>query len=307
VVGENVGDVFGFSVEDGDDVSNGAGLFLVGAPELDSDTGRVYLFRGAKLDQDTEVPATEADATFTGQAAGGLFGSALALLGRINRNSHDEFGVGAPGLSRAYIIFGKSNLESRDLAVDTTDVVVLEVGGDEGFGTSISGDGDIDEDGEGTPDVIVGAPGSDSDTGSVFLYSGEELLTAFEDGTTTTFETEFTGINPGDRFGTSVSVLVGFTPIIEKKRRDTAIVLELEVSNADIAAGAPGATPGTVYVFFGQDDFPGQVSASDSDINVTGEEGDTDFGMKVLTMGDVNGDEIADFSIGGEDIMQIEF
>jgi hypothetical protein len=307
VVGENAGDGFGSAVSDGSTVSNGAGLFLVGAPQFDGDTGRVYLFRGSQLDQNTEVPATEAKATFTGQESGGLFGIDIALIGRINRNSHDEFGVGAPGLSRAYIIFGKNNIESQDLAVDTTDVVVLEEGGDDEFGTSVSGDGDIDEDGEGTPDVIVGAPGKASDTGSLFLYSGDALLTAFEEGTTTTFETEFTGINEGDRFGTSVSVLNDFTPIIEKDRRPTAIVLEFEVSNADIAVGAPGTTPGTVYIFFGQENFPEQVSASDSDLNVVGEQGDTDFGMEVQTLGDVNGDDVSDFAVGGQGFMQIVY
>jgi len=307
VVGENAGDGFGSAVSDGSSVSNGTGLFLVGAPQFDGETGRVYLLRGSQLDQNTEVPASEAKATFTGQESGGLFGIDIALIGRINRNSHDEFGVGAPGLSRAYIIFGKNNIESQDLAVDTTDVVVLEEGGDDEFGTSVSGDGDIDEDGEGTPDVIVGAPGKASDTGSLFLYSGDALLTAFEEGTTTTFETEFTGINEGDRFGTSVSVLDGFTPIIEKDRRPTAIVLEFEVSNADIAVGAPGTTPGTVYIFFGQENFPEQVSASDSDLNVVGEQGDTDFGMEVQTLGDVNGDEVSDFAVGGQGFMQIVY
>jgi len=307
VVGENVGDGFGFEVSDANGVTNGGGLFLVGAPFFDGDTGRVYVYRGAKLDQNTELPATDDDFNFTGQAAGGLFGYDIALLGRINRNSQDEFGVGAPGLSKAYIIFGQNSLSSQDLAVDTTGVVVLEVDGVPSFGTSVSGDGDIDEDGEGTPDVIVGAPEADSDTGAVFLYSGEDLLTAFEDGTTTTFETEFSGISPGDMFGSSVSVLDGFTPIIEKKKKDTAIVLELKVSNADIAAGAPGTDPGTVYLFFGQNGLPAEVSAADSDLNVVGEPGDVDFAQKVLTMGDVNGDEISDFALGGEGFIQIVY
>ena len=307
VEGENVGDGFGFEVSVADDVTNGGGLFLVGAPFFGGDTGKVYLYRGAKLDQNTELPATDAEVTFTGQAAGGLFGSDIALLGRINRNSHDEFGVGAPGLSRAYIIFGQSSLSSLDLAVDTTGVVVLEVDGVSSFGTSISGDGDIDEDGEGTPDVIIGAPEADSDTGAVFLYSGDDLLTAFEDGTTATFETKFSGISPGDMFGNSVSVLDGFTPIIEKKKKDTATVLELEVSNADIAAGAPGTDPGTVYLFFGQQDMPAEISAADSDLNVVGDPGDVDFGQKILTMGDVNGDEISDFALGGEGFIQIVY
>ena len=307
VVGENAGDGFGVEVADADTVVNGAGLFFVGAPFFSGDTGRVYLFRGARLDQNTEVPASEAEANFTGQAAGGFFGSSIALAGRINRNSHDEFGVGAPGLSRAYIIFGKDNLDDLDLAVDTTDVVVLEVDGVPSFGTSISGDGDIDEDGDGTPDVIVGAPEADSDRGSVFLYSGESLLTAFEDGTTTSFETEFTGLNEGDMFGGSVSVLDGFNPIIEKRRRDTAIVLELEENNADIAAGATGTDTGTVFIFFGQDDFPAEVSAADSDVNIIGEDGDTNFAQVVESAGDVNGDEISDVAIGGEGFIQITY
>ncbi len=307
VIGENAGDEFGFEVSVADDVTDGGGLFLVGSPFFDGDTGRVYLFRGGKLKQNTELSATEAEADFTGPAAGSLFGSDIALLGRINRNSHDEFGVGAPGLSRAYIIFGQDSLSSKDLAVDTTDIVVLEVDGVPSFGTSISGDGDIDEDGEGTPDVIIGAPEADSDTGSVFLYSGQDLLTAFQDGTTTTFETEFMGISSGDRFGESVSVLDGFTPIIEMKQRDTAIVLEFDISNADVAAGAPGTDPGTVYIFFGQEGMPAEISAADSDINVVGEGGDTDFAQRVLTMGDVNGDEVTDFSVGGEGFIQIVY
>ena len=307
VLGENVGDGFGTAVSDADDVTDGGGLFLVGAPFFDADTGRAYVFRGGRLDRDTDLSATEADAIYTGQAAGGFFGSSLALLGRINGNSHDEFGVGAPGLSRAYVIFGRGSLTSTDLAVDTTDVVVLEVEGVSSFGTSISGDGDVDQDGEDTPDVIVGAPEADDEAGAVFLYSGDDLLEAFENETTTTFETEYNGISPGDLFGTSVSVLDGFTPTIEKRNRDTAIVLELEISNADVAVGAPGTDPGTVYVFFGQENMPAQISAADSDINVVGEAGDVDFGQEVMTMEDVNGDQFTDFAAGGEGFMEIVY
>ena len=100
VIGESAGDGFGVEVSVADDVTGGGGLFLVGAPFFDGDTGKVYLFRGGDLDKNTELPASDAVATFTGQEAGGLFGSDIALLGRINRNSHDEFGVGAPGLEQ---------------------------------------------------------------------------------------------------------------------------------------------------------------------------------------------------------------
>lgn len=307
VVGENVGDNFGFSVADGDDVTNGSGLFMVGAPSFGSDTGRAYIFRGKGLDQNEEVPATDADAMFTGQAPGDMFGFDLANLGRIRRNSFDEIGVGAPGAGRAYVILGQDNIDSRDLAVDTTNVVILEGSAADSFGISISGDGDIDEDGEETPDVIVGAPDSNMSSGSVFLYSGEDIDTSFEDETSPGFETEFTGISPGDFFGTSVGVMPNLTPEIEKRQRDTAIVLILEVSNADFGVGAPGATNGIVYLFFGRDDFPAVVSASESDINIVGEGGEVDFGIEVQGLGDVNGDNFEDFAAGGSEFMRVVY
>jgi len=315
VVGENVGDNFGFSVADGDDVTNGSGLFLVGAPSFESDTGRAYVFRGKGLDQNEEVPATDADATFTGQAPGDFFGFDLANLGRIRRNSFDEFGVGAPGVGRAYVILGGNSIQSRDLAVDTDDVVILEGNAADSFGISISGNGDIDEDGEETPDVVVGAPDSNMSSGSVFLYSGEAIDTALQDGTSTGFETEFTGIAPGDRFGTSVGVIANLTPELEKRNRDTAIVLILEVSNADFAVGAPGTENGTVYLFFGRDNFPVLVSASEADIDIPGGVAEVDFGIEVMALGDVNGDTVEtnsgfnsgfeDFGAGGSEFMRV--
>ncbi|MCK5708905.1 MAG: hypothetical protein KAI07_00070, partial [Deltaproteobacteria bacterium] len=290
-------------------------LFLVGAPSFGSDTGRTYIFRGGNLKQNEELPATDAGAMFTGQTTGDLFGFDLANLGRIRRNSFDEIGVGAPGAGRAYVILGQDNIKSRDLAVDTENVVILEGSAADSFGVSISGDGDIDEDGEGTPDVIVGAPDSNMSSGSVFLYSGEDIDTALQDGTSTGFETEFTGIAPGDRFGTSVGVIANLTPLLEKRNRDTAIVLILEISNADFGVGAPGTENGTVYLFFGRDDFPVLVSASEADIIILGEAGEVDFGKEVMAVGNVNGDTLEtnnnlnlgfeDFAAGGSEFMRI--
>ncbi len=300
IEGENPGDNFGLTLSNGSGVTNGRAVFIVGAPFYSSDTGRVYVFKGGDLDHNNvNQAATTAKAIFTGQEAGGLFGFDIAPLGRIDNNGSDEFGVGAPELGRAYVIFGKSNLQSKDLATDTTDVLVLQGNAADGFGTSISGDGDIDEDGLGTDDVIVGAPGTNSDTGSVFLYSGEDLETNLKDGTTPVAETEFTGLNPGDLFGTSISVFPFLTPELISEQRNTAIVLEFKVVNADIGVGAPGVPNGTVYIFFGQDDFPATVSASEADLTVTGKDGDSGFASLVENLEDVNGDLEDDFAVGG--------
>ena len=287
-------------------MTNGRGVFIVGAPFYSSETGRVYVFKGGDLEKNTEVPATNAQAIFTGQQAGGLFGFDIALLGEIDGGS-DEFGVGAPELGRAYVIFGKNDLKGKDLATDTSDVLIIEGSAADGFGTSISGDGDIDEDGLETDDVIVGAPAANSDTGSVFLYSGEDLKTAFKDDTIPPVETEFTGLNPGDLFGTEISVFPFFTPELISQQRNTAIVLEFKVSNADFGVGAPGVPNGAVYVFFGQDDFPGTVPASEADITLTGEDGDSAFGSVVEWLGDVNGDQEDDFGVGGAGFINLYY
>lgn len=307
VVGENVGDEFGFSVADGDDVTNGSGLFMVGAPSFADDTGRAYVFRGNGLNQNEEVPATEAGAIFTGQAPGDLFGFDIENLGRFRRNSFNEIGVGAPAASKAYVILGQDNIDSRDLAFDTTNVVILEGSVDSSFGMSLSGDGDIDEDGEERDDLIVGAPDENMSTGSVFLYSGNEINDSFDSGVMPPVETEFTGITPGDRFGTSVSVMAQLNFEQDKRRRDTAIVLILEPINADFGVGAPGALNGSVYVFFGQSDFPAMVSAADADAEVVGEGGETEFGQLVEGLGDVNGDQFEDFAAGGTEFMRVVY
>jgi len=307
VVGENVGDGFGFAVSDGSNVTNGSGLFMVGAPFFEADTGRAYIFRGKGLKKDEEVPATDAGATFTGEGPGGLFSFDVENVGRIRRNSFDEIGVGAPGIGRAYVILGQDNISSRDLAVDTENVVILEGSGDDSFGMSLSGDGDIDEDGEERDDVIVGAPDSNMSTGSVFLYSGDDIDTSFEDGTMPPVETEFTGINPGDRFGDSVSVIPELNFELEKRRRDTAIVLIMEPINADFGVGAPGTADGTVYIFFGQDNFPATVSALDANAELIGENGESNFGSLVQELGDVNGDMFEDFAVGGTEFMRIVY
>lgn len=306
VTGENPGDNFGFSVADGNNVTNGSGVFLVGAPFFGADTGRSYILRGGGLSQNEVNPATDG-VIFTGQAPGGLFGFDVENVGRMRRNSFDEIGVGAPGIGRAYVILGQDNIDGRDLAVDTENVVVLEQSGDDSFGMSLSGGGDIDEDGDERDDLIVGAPDSNMSTGSVFLYSGVDIDDSLQDGTTPPVETEFTGINPGDMFGTSVSVIPQLNFEQEQRNRDTATVLILDTINADFGVGAPGTANGTVYIFFGQSDFPATVSASDADAEVVGEAGETNFGSLVEGIGDVNGDLFEDFAAGGLEFIRVVY
>lgn len=86
------------------------------------------------------------------------------------------------------------------------------------FGTSVDFDGDV---------VLVGAPGESSETGRAYAYRDLALLTS---------PIALTGIDPGDQFGTSVSVYdpAPGTP-----------------NDESIAVGSPFRSTGEAYVFTG--------------------------------------------------------
>lgn len=313
VEGENPGDNFGLILQDGAGIMNGRGVMMVASPFFNASTGKVYVFKGPDLSRTSvNQAASVAHATFTGQQAGGFFGFSMAVLGRIDSSSFDEFGIGAPGIGRAYVFKGRNNLNSINLAVDIQDTLILEGNAADSFGFSISGNGDVDgffnEDGEvsnGRPDVVVGAPGANGDTGAAFLYSGQVLRDAYDNGTPITIETELSGSIPGEQFGFAVSILPNLTPTPEIRNRVTANVLIFVESNADIAVGAPGS--GNVYVFFGQENMPPLLSSNEANLTVPGPEGVSEFGSLVLELFDVNGDEIDDMGVGGASSVSIYY
>lgn len=306
IEGENPGDNFGMTLRDGGGILNGRGVMMVGAPFFNAATGKVYVFKGPDLSKTSvNQAASVAHATFTGPQADGFFGFSMAVLGRIDSSSFDEFGIGAPGLGRAYLFRGKNSLNSINLATDTTsDTLLLQGSAADSFGFSIAGDGDVDghfnENGQisnSRPDVVVGAPGANGDTGAAFLYSGQVLRDAFDNGDPITVETELSGSIPGEQFGSAVAIFPDLTPAAQIRNRDTANVLIFVDSNADIAVGAPGSNH--VYVFFGQENMPAVLTPAEANLTLTGSEGDSLFGSIIIEMYDINGDEIDDMGVGG--------
>ncbi|HLE25137.1 MAG TPA: hypothetical protein VI935_05750, partial [Thermodesulfobacteriota bacterium] len=254
ITGENTGDEFGTSIETLVGVEGGSTIWvLIGAPGANSKTGEAYLFRANSIQELTS--ANEAEAIFLGEAPGDMFGLTLTQAGNINDDSFSEFAVGAPGSGQVFVIFGSS-----DISVDTSIVIISNPA--DGFAFSISGGEDVD--GDGLPDLLVGAPSTNMDTGSVFLYSGTAISMAQQSDTMPIYESEFTGESPDDMFGTSVSMLGDINPEVSEVKRTSFFVLELIPTDPDFAIGAPGtAEGGSVYVFFGSDDgFPASVLAS---------------------------------------------
>jgi hypothetical protein len=150
--------VAGLGDIDGDGVPD----FAVGVPRdgVAGATGRVEVIRGA-----TGMPIR----TLTGPAAGDAFGKAVRRCGDVDRDGTEDFIVGAPlddtvatDAGAAYVYSGASGSLLFTLHPDST-------GGE--FGHSVSGAGDTN--GDGWPEVIVGAPRA-SGQGRAYVFSGRD-------------------------------------------------------------------------------------------------------------------------------------
>jgi len=305
ITGENQGDEFGVETVGFANVDRRGDEFFVGAPGANSKTGKTYRFDGNDLSGDV-IPASDAKGIIIGQSPGDTFGSAITDATGISGSSSGEYAISSEGSGKVNVFF--TNVTgTKDLATDTSDVVIIQGSALDRFGMSISGGGDIDEDGEGDTDLVIGSPGANMNTGSVFLYSGADLDDANNTGTEPPVSNVFTGIEPGDLFGTSLVILNNLTPEVTTVKRPTATVVVLEESNADFAVGAPGSVDGIEFVFLGRDDFPPVVPAQDADVILNGITPEMNFGLQTQALGDVNGDMIGDFGASGNDFVRVEF
>ena len=188
--GEFQFDEFGRSVSSGGDVNrDGYVDWIVGAPNHDAatstDKGQAYVYSGA-------------DGTllyeFLGEEVYDYFGYSVSGAGDVNGDGYVDWIVGAPYYDAATINSGKAYVYSG------ADGTLLHGFDGEGaydyFGYSVSGAGDVNNDGY--DDVIIGAYGNDSNgyrSGKAYVYSGVDGTLLYD----------FSGEAVYDYFGRSVS------------------------------------------------------------------------------------------------------
>ena len=209
--------------------------------------------------------------TFTGSAALDLFGFSVSSAGDVNLDGYDDLIIGAFGNDaagseggRAYIYFGGINVNS------IADVVLSGEGTDNNFGISVSDAGDVN--GDGYPDVIVGASKSNSYTGKAYIYYGGSAMNNAAD-------VILTGEGVNTLFGYSVSAAGdvngdGFSDVL-------------------VGAYTYSSSKGRAYLFYGSASMN-----SDADVTFTGETINNYFGKSLSSAGDLNGDGYSDIVIG---------
>lgn len=168
--GQRSGEHFGYALVADDFNGDDWTELVVAAPAYDigdrgrggrESSGAVYVFGNAR--GKFRAPPTRIASPASG--AHGRFGETVARLGDLNRDGYNDLAVGAPNEDRGvvYIYLGSAagiTLKPSQKLSAPEDTVALGSVQQPRFGHSISAGVDID--GNGYPDVVVGAPNADA-------------------------------------------------------------------------------------------------------------------------------------------------
>lgn len=290
--GSTIGSNLGYDVAIVPDI-NGDGLdeILAGgrgtSTEADSALGEVQLVLGKADGFDSLV----ADRTWFGEHAYDRIGSTVKGLGDTNGDGLGELafttnnrkmsssGYESPGPGAVLVFNGRADPETLP-PVSSPDARFEGIGASDSAGHAIA-TGDLN--GDGHPDLAIGAPYGHSNYGRIAIFAGSS---AGFSGTKTLDDATV------DIRGTQYSSALGYSLAIADLDGD---------GFAELVAGSPLGSErfskgGSVRIFNGDEDF--FIKTPEANTVLTGEFDDHQFGIDVVAGPDINGDGHPDLLVG---------
>jgi hypothetical protein len=312
--GPGAGDLAGRGLSAAGDVNgDGHDDFLVSGYDtgfLDG-PGTVWLVYGTAFGL-PESAVLGADVTLVGSQNADSAGVSLAATGDVNDDGFDDILIGASrwdegtsaDVGRAYLVFGSASLPAT-IALgglgSATGVILEGAGFSELAGAGVAGPGDVN--GDGFPDLLIGAPGGSpggvSFAGQAYIvYGGPSLPALLELGALSAADgVLITGVSAGDQLGGTVAAAGdmngdGF---------------------ADVLVAASFADPfgktnaGQASIVYGGPSLPGLIDLAmlgEAGVHINGENPGDALGFSASGGGDVNGDGFDDVIVGADNYDQ---
>ncbi|MEI7890711.1 MAG: FG-GAP-like repeat-containing protein [bacterium] len=288
ITGENIADMFGYSLAVGDLNADGTVDLAIGAYQYSSYAGRSYVFYGSNS-LAVNIAASVANVIISAEGTtNNKLGSAVTA-GDFNADGKTDLAVGAEiyaSAGRVYVFYadGTSDFGTatcagtlpKSCAAANADVIISSVYTNFQLGNALIA-GDINADGK--TDLIVGTPGYNSSAGAVYFFYGGGLTARMSEGSANFF---ITGEGVNANFGGSLAVgdLDGDGKV-------------------DLVVGAFGynAQAGRAYIFYNDGSVP--TSANMADVIIKNDSAIITSGFGgALAVSDFNGDQKVDLVIG---------
>jgi hypothetical protein len=162
----------GTAVAGGDVNGDGHADLVVGAPNHDGGVGRAYVVYGAPTPSGGSLSA--AGGAISSLTSGAGLGSAVSVPGDVDQDGVDDVLIGVPGVGAGSVALFYGPVLGLT-AIGTEDVTITGASSGDALGTSLGSPGDVN--GDGYPDLLVGAPvhdggGTDRGQASLILALG---------------------------------------------------------------------------------------------------------------------------------------